>query len=98
MTLSIISFEGMFQKNLVVWKHPKFKCSRIRRTKFQKNLVVWKLHYIPPLSLKLSSVSEELSSVETINAERVKELLEGVSEELSRGAPLKGVVVLILKA
>ena len=72
-----------FQKNLVVWKLI-FKVSlSLFRKSFQKNLVVWKLQtgvIKPPY---IFSVSEELSSVETVGTIPLSMSTSMVSEELS---------------
>ena len=67
----------MFQKNLVVWKlpHRYSNIMIIIFTKFQKNLVVWKLNPTSPNPPHLHTVSEELSSVETVKSSSLR-LLE----------------------
>ena len=56
-----------FQKNLVVWKHESDKPPAPAVPGFQKNLVVWKLFPIGTFEGYWCTVSEELSSVETID-------------------------------
>ena len=72
-----------FQKNLVVWKLEEGTIKFPSGLEFQKNLVVWKLYTNFYVFFMWYSVSEELSSVETVWRKFYRNALSSVSEELS---------------